>query len=155
MPGSAPCRVAFDDFHVGPADRQAAGGHILCDYGISGRGGVAADPYRGDEDCVARDIGAIADLGDVLFEAIPVSRAAARANLHVRPDYGVAEVREMRYRAAGADPGVLDLGMGPDVNAFPELGPRPQPAERPDRDVGGKLDFLQVRALDPAAVTDG
>src|SRR5437870_582943 len=155
MPGSAPCRVAFDDFHVGPADRQAAGGHILCDYGISGRGGVAANPYRGDEDRVARDIGAVADLGGIFLETIPTRGDAPRANIHVRPNDGVAEVREMRYCAAGADPRVLDLGVGPDVNAFPELGPRPQPAERPDRDVGGKLDSLKVRALDPAAVTDG
>src|SRR5439155_3597758 len=103
MSGSAARRVPLHDFHIGAADRQAPSGHILCNYGISGRGRVAADPNRSHEDRVARDIDAVADLGDVLLESVPVRRNTARTDVYVRADHRVAEVRKMRDGAPGAD----------------------------------------------------
>src|SRR5205823_10652823 len=125
MPGSAARRVPLHDFHFGAADRQAPSGHILCNYGISGRGRVASEPYRSDEDRVARDIGAVVDLSHVFLESVPVRRDAARANIHVRADYGVAKVGKMRYGAPGANFRVLDLGVGPHPDPFSELGSGP------------------------------
>src|SRR2546425_13200024 len=107
MSGSAARGVPLHDFHIGAADRQAPSGHILCNYGISGRGRVGADPYRSDEDRVARDIDAIADLGDVLLESVPGRRDAAGPDVHVRADDGIAEIRKMRYGAPSADFRVL------------------------------------------------
>src|SRR2546428_618599 len=62
--------------------------------------------------------------------------------------------RPSRCVAPGADFRVLDLGVGADMNAFGQFGPRSQPAERPDRDVRGDRDLFQVRALDPASIAD-
>ena len=61
----------------------------------------------------------------------------------------------MRYRAPGADPGILDLGVGADVHPIRQLCPRPQAAEGPHGDLRSDLGFLQVGALDPRAVADG
>src|SRR5205814_3392129 len=112
---SAARRVALDDLHLRTPDRQASSGHIFCYYRISGRGRVAADPDRGDENRVARDVGAIGNFRDVLFEAVPVGRDAAGADVDVGPDNGVTQIAEMRDGTAGADLGILDLGVSTDM----------------------------------------
>src|SRR5437899_7627048 len=102
--------VALHDPHLGPGDRQGPRGHVAHDHRVRRRRRVTADSNRCHEDGVTGYVSAVADLGRMLLEAVPVGGDGAGADVDVGADHRVADVAEMRNRASRPDPGVLDLG---------------------------------------------
>ena len=113
--------------------------HVFGDDGAGAGGGLAADADGRDEHGVAANEGAVFDDGLVLVLAVVVAGDGTGADVHVRADFGVADVAEVAGTAAGADAGGLDLDEVADVDARLEVSAGTKMAE--GADVRPALDY--------------
>src|SRR5215813_11252816 len=89
------------------ADRQRAGRNVLADRGAAADVCALADRDRRHQLRVAADERAVLDRRLVFLLAVVVARDRAGADVHLRADRRVAEIREMPGLRAGAEHGLL------------------------------------------------
>jgi len=109
-------------------DGERVGGDIVRDGGAGGDVGAIADADRGDEDGIAADEDAVADLGVIFGDAVVVTSDGAGADVRVAADGGVAEIGEVHGFRAFVQDGVFhfdeiaEVGSGADIGAGAKAG---------------------------------
>ena len=124
QPGRCSCGRALQ--------RQGVGLHVLGDDAARADVGAVADLDRRHERRVGADEGALADVGEVLVEAVVVAEDGAGADVGALAHAAVADIGEVVGLGARLEPGVLDLDEVADVRACADVGARPEARERPD-----------------------
>src|SRR5690606_3787798 len=76
-------------------DGERIGRDILCDNAAGARIGAIADFHRRDERRVRADERARADIGEMLAEAVIIAGDGARADIRMRADARIADIREV------------------------------------------------------------
>src|SRR6266571_4639038 len=116
----------FAAFSCGPAgfvdladarDSQAMRRNVFRDRRTSGHVRVIADAYRSDENGIAADENAFANMGGVLLEAVVVAGDRAGSDVGFWADLGIAKIGQMRHFCAFADSGLFCLHKVADARA--------------------------------------
>src|SRR4029077_2012372 len=111
---------------------QRVGLHVAGNDAARGDVGAIANLDGGDEGRVRADESTLADVDEMLVEAVIVTKDGAGPDVGARAHPPVADIGKVVGLGTSLEAGVFDLNEIADVDVGADVGARPQPREGPD-----------------------
>src|SRR5579871_5490382 len=138
-------RPAWHFLLLGARDGERIRFHLARDHRARADIDAVAHLYGRDQRRVRPDECALADVGEVLVEAVIVAGDRARADIGALAHPRIAEIGEMVRLRALLDPRVLHLDEIADMDVFLDARARPEPCKRPDDRAARDLGAFEMR----------